>query len=350
MIDEIISVNVEIEDSIVDLSAEMVDDAIIANVDVELMYKGDKGDPGEKGDKGDPGAGIIAGGTTGQALVKKSNADYDTEWLSINSATWGNITGTLSNQIDLQTALTAKEDATNKVTTLTSSSTNTQYPAAKTVYDITEDIREIAAGKNKNYVSNITKTPALNSQLDMIEVASFITTDDEIITHDKCHRGDNVYVTDANVPDRWVSGFRTSGETVFIQLFKLETAKVPVTDVKINSVSIISNTIANIPFASGANAGVGAVNSLYGINVTGGVFHTVSASNADLETKTQGYKPVVSNNLDKAIMEGLGNNSLTWSDNYKQSARNTIGAGTASYTYSNSAPTTLSEGMIHFVV
>lgn len=45
--------------------------------------KGDKGDTGEKGDKGeqgDPGAGIIAGGTAGQFLKKKSATDYDTEW------------------------------------------------------------------------------------------------------------------------------------------------------------------------------------------------------------------------------------------------------------------------------
>lgn len=51
--------------------------------------KGDKGDKGDsvtgpKGDKGDPGAGIIPGGTTGQALVKKSNTDYDTEWKTIS--------------------------------------------------------------------------------------------------------------------------------------------------------------------------------------------------------------------------------------------------------------------------
>lgn len=48
--------------------------------------KGDKGDSvtGPKGDKGDPGAGVIPGGTTGQALVKKSNTDYDTEWKTIS--------------------------------------------------------------------------------------------------------------------------------------------------------------------------------------------------------------------------------------------------------------------------
>ena len=42
---------------------------------------GPQGDPGPKGDKGDPGVGVIEGGTTGQVLAKKSNADYDTEWV-----------------------------------------------------------------------------------------------------------------------------------------------------------------------------------------------------------------------------------------------------------------------------
>lgn len=33
-----------------------------------------------QGQQGDPGPGIITGGTTGQALVKASNTDYDTVW------------------------------------------------------------------------------------------------------------------------------------------------------------------------------------------------------------------------------------------------------------------------------
>ena len=45
---------------------------------------GAKGDDGEKGDKGDTGAGVVAGGETGQALVKKSATDYDTEWATIS--------------------------------------------------------------------------------------------------------------------------------------------------------------------------------------------------------------------------------------------------------------------------
>ena len=46
--------------------------------------KGDTGEPGVKGEpgpKGDAGEGVPSGGTTGQVLKKKSNTDYDTEWV-----------------------------------------------------------------------------------------------------------------------------------------------------------------------------------------------------------------------------------------------------------------------------
>lgn len=36
--------------------------------------------PGPQGDPGEAGVGVGAGGTTGQVLMKSSNADYDTEW------------------------------------------------------------------------------------------------------------------------------------------------------------------------------------------------------------------------------------------------------------------------------
>lgn len=41
--------------------------------------KGPKGEPGAKGDTGE---GVPSGGTTGQVLKKKSNTDYDTEWVN----------------------------------------------------------------------------------------------------------------------------------------------------------------------------------------------------------------------------------------------------------------------------
>ena len=36
------------------------------------------------GAKGDTGEGVVAGGTTGQVLAKKSNTDYDTEWVDVS--------------------------------------------------------------------------------------------------------------------------------------------------------------------------------------------------------------------------------------------------------------------------
>ena len=69
---------------------------------------GANGQNGTNGTNGTNGQGVPTGGTTGQALVKTSGTDYATGWASINSAAWGNITGTLSNQTDLQTRLDAK--------------------------------------------------------------------------------------------------------------------------------------------------------------------------------------------------------------------------------------------------
>jgi len=72
---------------------------------------GPTGSQGQKGDTGNTGAGVVSGGFTGQVLAKKTNADYDTEWVTGGgggAAIWGGITGTLANQLDLQSVLDAK--------------------------------------------------------------------------------------------------------------------------------------------------------------------------------------------------------------------------------------------------
>ena len=45
--------------------------------------KGDQGNTGPQGPEGPAGVGLSSGGTKGQALLKKSNTDYDTEWQSV---------------------------------------------------------------------------------------------------------------------------------------------------------------------------------------------------------------------------------------------------------------------------
>ena len=60
------------------------------------------------GSVGVPGVGVPDGGSTGMVLQKASATAYDTVWATPSGGAWGTITGTLSNQTDLQTALNLK--------------------------------------------------------------------------------------------------------------------------------------------------------------------------------------------------------------------------------------------------
>ena len=82
---------------------------------------------------------------------------------------------------ETDTLLNAKENVSNKTTSITNSSTNTQYPSAKAVYDLTQDIREVAEGKCQTFVLSYEETVAsIKSQLH------------ETIDH--------VYLIDATIP------------------------------------------------------------------------------------------------------------------------------------------------------
>jgi hypothetical protein len=70
---------------------------------------GEVGTPGPAGPAGPAGPGVPTGGTTGQILAKIDGTNYNTEWVDQSGAVvWGDITGTLSSQTDLQTALDLK--------------------------------------------------------------------------------------------------------------------------------------------------------------------------------------------------------------------------------------------------
>jgi len=65
--------------------------------------------------------GVPPGGTIGQVLTKSSNADYATTWSTGGgggSSIWGAITGTLSDQTDLQSALDAKQPLDAELTAI----------------------------------------------------------------------------------------------------------------------------------------------------------------------------------------------------------------------------------------
>jgi hypothetical protein len=96
----------------------------------------------------------------------------------------------------------------------------------------------------------------------------------------------------------------------------------------------VTNKKVNIPVAGGSASALGVIytGGSYGLTVnTTGLLRVVSATEAQVIAKTNTYNPLTSSNIDIAIREGLGNNSLTWTDAYKTSARNTIGASQVSF-------------------
>jgi hypothetical protein len=78
--------------------------------------------------------GISPSGSATKYLNEQGN--FTTPAGGGGSATWGSITGSLNLQTDLQNALNAKENTSNKSTNVaTDQASNTKYPSVKAVYD-----------------------------------------------------------------------------------------------------------------------------------------------------------------------------------------------------------------------
>jgi hypothetical protein len=86
---------------------------------LEFISKGQKG---EKGERGHGGGGSTFSGASVNDVIRKFSLDPDTATYTLVSttekATWN-----------------GKEDSSNKVTSISAGSTDTQYPSAKLVYD-----------------------------------------------------------------------------------------------------------------------------------------------------------------------------------------------------------------------
>lgn len=120
--------------------------------------------------------GLPAGGTTGQVLTKNSSTDGDASWQTPQSGggTWGSITGTLSDQTDLQNALNAKANVsalnaksnTSTLATVESTSTASQAYAVGDYLvlngQLYEVIADIASGETLTVGTNISATTVGN--------------------------------------------------------------------------------------------------------------------------------------------------------------------------------------------
>lgn len=89
------------------------------------------------------------------------------------------------------------------------------------------DVVEIAEGKTNSYVVEKTQgNSKLDSQNDSVVLSSgdfpLTTTGGSQIVHADLKIGDIIYITNTNVPDRWV-GLKQNNS---VTLYKMETAKV----------------------------------------------------------------------------------------------------------------------------
>ena len=110
--------------------------------------------------------------------------------LSINSVTWGNITGTLSNQTDLQTAIDSKINTSNVAIIESSSTASNAYSSGDfLVYggQLYEVISDIAIGEMLTPGTNIYSTTVANELFSLKEQLhtnfyNYDTLKDEFLT------------------------------------------------------------------------------------------------------------------------------------------------------------------------
>ncbi len=104
----------------------------------------------------------------------------------------------------------------------------------------------------------------------------------------------------------------------------------PQNDNDVVNKAYVDQTINNaLDFASEDKAGIVKTNANYGIEaLSDGMLRTVCATQEDIDAQTDNYKAITSSGLSYAVKAGLSNKKedLTWTDEEKSSARNTIGA------------------------
>ena len=127
--------------------------------------KGDKGDAGSDGQDGKDGVGVPTGGTANQVLSKKSNTDYDTQW--VNPASGTNLTtdssitgdGTTANPLKVANPFTTVEHAELDAVVKRVGNIEPQATADQTPTEIRDALAGLT-GANRLAASSIQGIPA----------------------------------------------------------------------------------------------------------------------------------------------------------------------------------------------
>lgn len=287
------------------------------------------------------------------------------------TAEWGNITGTLSDQTDLQNALNAKQNTLTFDNTPTDGSSNPV--TSDGIYDAVQNVREVAEGKCRTIVLSYGQTIAdlkstisqsanvrvsdldknditqdiVDGNYDSVQVVNssfnsngniifllaqtdnndnyiIFTTDgflynfvvakiSDLYTKDFIKSGDIFLVTQTEVPDRWVSIIRN--DAGIIRLDKLETSKIDLSGyVDLNNPQTIT--------------GLKTFNNADGIKIKG-----TNNNSSSWSITTADYLLYIkdSNNIERIYFSW--NDAVVNTDVFRPKTNNTNDLGTSSYAW-----------------
>ena len=103
-----------------------------------------------------------------------------------------------------------------------------------------------------------------------------------------------------------VGTYTDNAKTAIKNMLGVTDPEIPVEDVQINGTSIVSDGVAEIPYASSSVRGVVRGIDSYGINILGdGTLKTVAASSSAVKAATHGFQPIVPLQQHESAFYGL---------------------------------------------
>lgn len=146
--------------------------------------------------------------------------------------------------------IAGKENSSNKVA-LGSSNTTEQYPNAKSVWDVCENIRQVAEGKTATYIinsqSDITGTKGSDENYTNVTAITGVTLSNLKI-------GDTILVKQLDVPDYWVSQISPS-----VSLNKLESSKIDISTKVDKTTTVNGHALSSNVTVTKSDVGLGSV-------------------------------------------------------------------------------------------
>ena len=123
---------------------------------------GERGPQGPQGEPGPAGPGIASGGTTGQVLAKKSNANFDTEWINICPYWVGDILTTLN---EIKPSQRWPGTVWEQITDCMLRAADGTHPAGSTggAWEIVQTVEQIATHYHSAYYVGIAQNAKDNS-------------------------------------------------------------------------------------------------------------------------------------------------------------------------------------------